>query len=47
MFWITGSGLASTLEEGNLDGSGLKTLLGQCFKLSEQLIVHTCISLIE
>lgn len=28
MFWITGSGYASTLEEGNLDDSGLKTLLG-------------------
>lgn len=28
MFWITGSGYASTVEEGNLDGSGLKTLLG-------------------
>ena len=28
MFWITGSGRASTLEEGNLDDSGLKTLLG-------------------
>lgn len=28
MFWLTGSGFSSTLEEGNLDGSSLKTLLG-------------------
>ena len=28
MFWITGSGRTSTLEEGNFDVSGLKTLLG-------------------
>ena len=28
MFWITGSGYASTLEESNLDGLRLKTLLG-------------------
>lgn len=29
MYWITGYGYTATLEEGNLDGSGLKTILAK------------------
>lgn len=29
MYWITGYGYTATLEEGNLDGSGLKTVLAK------------------
>ncbi|CAG2231894.1 LRP4 [Mytilus edulis] len=29
MYWITGYGYTATLEEGNLDGSGLKTILAE------------------